>query len=138
VLGRVALKSEGCRALCAHSEGPARTPNLRRRRDFGHRRQQEACPTFLLWRRYRTSELSQQDFRPEGLAVPNSNAALGFEPVLEIVPVLGASRQEQLVCEAGDIGIRAREFANGSVASRFNRTGSVGRFPGIRTSLFRS
>jgi hypothetical protein len=82
--------------------------------------------------------LSQRPFRSEGLAVPISNAALGFEPVLEIVPVLGTPRQEQLVCEAGDIGIRDRGLANGSVASRFNRTGSVGGFPGIRTSLFRS
>jgi hypothetical protein len=44
-------------------------------------------------------------FPDGGLTVPISNAAFGFEPVLEIVPVLGASRQEQLVCEVGDIGI---------------------------------
>jgi hypothetical protein len=121
-----------------HSEGPARTPNQGRGATSATDANQETCPTFLLWRRYRTSELSQRPFRPEGLAVQISNAALGFEPVLEIVPVPGASSQEQLVCEAGDIGIRDRGLANGSVTSRFKRTRSVGGFPGIRTSLLRS
>lgn len=121
VLRRVALKSGRCRALCVHSEGLARTANQGTRRDVATDANREACPTFLLWRRYGTSELSQRPFRPEGLAVPISNAALGFEPVLEVVPVLGASRQEQLVCEACDIGIRNRGLANRSVASRFNR-----------------
>jgi hypothetical protein len=134
----VALKSEGCRALCVHSEGPARTPIQGRGEISATDANQEACPTFLLWRRDGTSELSQRIFRAGGLAIPISHAALGFEPVLEIVAVLGASRQEQLVCEAGDIGIRDRGLANGSVASRFNRPGSVGGFPGTRTSLFRS
>jgi hypothetical protein len=44
VLRRVALKSEGCRALCVHSKGPARTANQRRQRDFGHRRQPRSLP----------------------------------------------------------------------------------------------
>src|SRR4029450_14146640 len=108
-------------ALCAPSEGPACTPNQGRGETSATDANQEACPTFLLWRRYRTSELSQRPFRPEGLAVPISNAALGFEPVLEIVPVLGAPRPEQRVCEAGDIGIRARGLRNGGVARRLRR-----------------
>jgi hypothetical protein len=50
-----------------------------------------------------------------------SNAALGFEPILEMVPVLGASRQKQLVSESGDIGIRGGGFASRPVACRLNR-----------------
>jgi hypothetical protein len=56
-----------------------------------------------------------------GLAIPISNAAFGFEPILEIVPVLGASRQKQLVSESGDIGIRGGGLASTPVACRLNR-----------------
>jgi hypothetical protein len=107
--------------LCVHSEGLARTANRGRGETSATDATEKPALRFCCGGVTELQNCRNGPFRPEGLAVPISNAALGFEPVLEVVPVLGASRQEQLVCEAGDIGIRDRGVANRSVASRFNR-----------------
>jgi hypothetical protein len=44
VLQRVALKSEGCLALCVHSEGPARTAQSGTAARRGHRRRPRSLP----------------------------------------------------------------------------------------------
>src|SRR4030095_15443602 len=46
VLRRVALKTEGCRALCVHSEGPARTANQGGSETSATDANQEACLRF--------------------------------------------------------------------------------------------
>jgi hypothetical protein len=71
VLRRVALKSGGCRALCVHSEGLARTANQGTRRDFGHRRQPRSLPYVSVVEALRNFRIVATAFSAGGPSCPD-------------------------------------------------------------------